>query len=154
MVSKKIAHLFYIFCLSLLLNVCMATEGKDEPSEGQSTDLNTVMTTGDIAYYELSPEFTTNIAGTTQSGKLHYIRLKVIIMLKNSTDLKEVSRREPLLRDTIITILGSKTFNEVSSSEGRETIRQECRNKITQLIDQKIGHPTIQDVLFVNYLYQ
>ena len=120
----------------------------------QTNGLSNAMVTNDVGYYNLTPDFTTNIAGASPSGKLHYLRVRVIVMLRSTADLEDVKKRDAIMRDAILSIFGSKTYEEVSSPEGREAIRSECRERVTKLIDNSIGHPVIQDLLFTNYLYQ
>lgn len=108
----------------------------------------------EIDYYPLEPDFTTNLAGVGHRGKLHYLRVKVVVMLRDKNDVDEVKKREPLMRDAVVGIINLKPFQEASGSEGRETLRAECRKKITEIIDGQMGKPVVQDVLFLNYLYQ
>ena len=56
--------------------------------------------------------------------------------------------------DAIVTILGAKDYTSVSSASGRESLRIECRNKISELLKEKEGRQVIYDVLFTNYVYQ
>lgn len=146
-----IFKIFFIISLSLSTAVYAAGQGGEAKKE---TGLDNAMTTNDVGYYNLTPDFTTNIATTSASGKLHYLRVRVIVMLRSTSDLEAVKKRDAIMRDAIISIFGSKTYEEVSSPEGREAIRSECRERITKLIDNSIGHPVVQDLLFTNYLYQ
>lgn len=108
----------------------------------------------EVGYYTLEPDFTTNLAGVGHRGRLHYLRIKVVIMLRDNNDLDEVKKRDPLIRDAIITIINMRSWEDATTPEGRQSIRQECINKVTEIIDSKMAKPVIQDVLFTNYLYQ
>lgn len=107
----------------------------------------------EIGYYDLTPDFTTNLA-SNGVGRLHYLRVHVNIMVKDSNDLDLVSTYEPMIRDAIVTIIGTKEYGAISTVSGRESLRAECRTKISDLLAEKKGEAVVQDVLFTNYVYQ
>ncbi len=43
-----------------------------------------------------------------------------------------------LLRDAIVTILGTKEFGQVATNEAREKIRIECREKIISIMKREV----------------
>lgn len=107
----------------------------------------------EIGYYDMSPDFTTNLA-SSGVGRLHYLRVHVNIMVKDSRDLPLVTEHDALVRDAILTIIGSKEYNAIATAAGREALRAECRARVAELLAQKKNGPVIQDLLFTNYIYQ
>lgn len=128
------------------------TYDEEGPASAQQ-DLNSIMSAPEIGYYDLKPDFTTNLF-STGAGRLHYIRIKMSLMLSDSRDSDVIKSKEPLIRDAIVTILGAKDYASISSAVGRENLRVECRNKISELLKEKEGRQIIYDVLFTNYVYQ
>ena len=76
------------------------------------------------------------------------------LMLEDSNDTSIIADVEPVIKDAVITILGSKEFGQVATNEARERIRIECRDKIIQIMQDKFGKQIIADVLFLSYMYQ
>ncbi|MGN1282152.1 MAG: flagellar basal body-associated FliL family protein [Succinivibrio sp.] len=140
----------YIFA-SLLIAFCpyALASGHGGSSEPEPEQLEP-----EIGYYPLTPDLTTNVATLNPRDKLHYVRIKMSLMIEDSRDSTIIADVEPVIRDAIITILGTKEFGQVATNEAREKIRIECREKIISIMREKFGKPIIMDLLFLNYMYQ
>ena len=108
----------------------------------------------DIGYYTFKEDFVTNVETLNPRDKLHFIRVKISLMLGDENDEPIIVELEPLLKDSIINILGAKEFSTIASTEGRETIRGECHDKISEIMQDKVGRQVVSDVLFLSYIYQ
>ncbi len=115
--------------------------------------LGEMMAAPEIGYYELKPDFTTNLYSTGGS-RLHYIRVKMSLMLIDNRDSSVIADIEPMIRDIIVTTLGSHDYTSISSAAGRENLRQECKAKLSELLFEREQREIIQDLLFTNYVYQ
>ena len=109
--------------------------------------------TPEIGYYDMTPDFTTNLA-SSGTGRLQYLSVNVNIMVKDSRDLPLLTTHDALIRDAIVTIIGAKEYNAIATAAGREALRAECRARVAELLTQKKNGPVIQDLLFTNYIYQ
>ncbi len=108
----------------------------------------------EIGYYQLTPDITTNLATLNPREKIHYLRITLSLMLADSRDTSIIADVEPLIKDAVVTLLGSKEFSQIASNEAREKIRIECREKISSILNEKFGKPLIVDLLFLSYMYQ
>lgn len=120
--------------------------GEEAPAEDQVVE-------PEIGYYNLNPDIVTNVATLSPTDKLHYVRIKMSLMLEDSRDSSIIADVEPVIRDAIVTILGTKEFGQVATNEAREKIRIECREKIISIMKEKFGKPIIMDLLFLSYMY-
>ena len=147
MFKKILVTLTAILLLSFSGSVYAGHGAKEEPAEDPNA-------APEIGYYQLKPDITTNVATLNPRDKIHYIRIKLSLMLEDSRDASIIADTEPLIKDAIVTILGAKEFNQVASNEAREKIRIECREKISSILNEKFGKPLIIDLLFLSYMYQ
>ncbi len=88
-----------------------------------------------LPVFSLKP-FVVNLADS--KGRRY---LKVTMKLELSSDelLEEVEKRQPQIRDVILTLLSSKTSDEVNSMEGKFLLREEIIKRVnTFLITGKI----------------
>lgn len=108
----------------------------------------------EVGYYDIKPEIVTNLAQSSPSEKLHYVRLKAVIMIENNEEMASIKERDPLIRDAIINILGNKVFSQVNKPSAREEIRDECLKRIQDLLYEKDKKNIVQDFLILNFLYQ
>ncbi|MCR5085458.1 MAG: flagellar basal body-associated FliL family protein [Succinivibrionaceae bacterium] len=140
-------------------------EGGEESAEGggeegaPGDDMGDLPSVGpggiapEIGYYNMTPDFITNLAGTSEAGKFNYIRIKVAIMVLDDKDLPALGRYDALIRDEILNVISSKNIATASSASGRESLRAECRDHVALLLEDRLGHTVVQDLLFLSYMY-
>ena len=63
-----------------------------------------------------------------------YLKLKADLELTKDTVAEEIERRLPQIRDLIISLLGSKSFDDVRSIEGKDLLREEMLRRINALL--------------------
>ena len=94
--------------------------------------------------------FLTNI--NDPRGK-HHARLQLKVAISPETAAEEV-KADPLLmarmRDQVLTLLTSKTFDELSQSEGKEGFRKEIGERLAPLVDTG----KVEEVLFSDFVVQ
>ncbi|SKA59424.1 flagellar FliL protein [Succinivibrio dextrinosolvens DSM 3072] len=148
MLKKLLLGLVSIIFIAVSSSAYASGHGKkEEPAEPENV-------APEIGYYQISPDITTNVATLNPRDKIHYVRIKISLMLEDSRDSTIIADVEPLIKDAIVTILGSKEFGQVATNEAREKIRVECREKVTGILQEKFGKPLIIDLLFLSYMYQ
>ncbi len=105
-----------------------------------------------LAYFTLEPDLTTNFY--TKGKKLGYVQVRIDIMVMSQQDLTIVEHHQPLIRDTVIELLGKQTEDTIKSLAGREDLRKTLVMKINQTLLAETGKNVISDLLFTKYLYQ
>lgn len=106
---------------------------------------------GQFSYFTLEPDITTNFY--SKSKKLGYIQVRVDIVVANDSDLKIVEHHQPLIRNTIIDVLGKQTLESIRSLTGREELRKTLVTEINNALLPEVGKTVIADLLFTKYLY-
>ncbi len=78
--------------------------------------------------------------------------LKVLMELEveGAKVQEEIEKRKPQIRDIIITLLSSKTYEQVSSVEGKDYLREEVRDTVNSFLTKG----KIKRVLFTEFIYQ
>lgn len=71
--------------------------------------------------------FLVNISGT-RGRKL--VKINMELEVTNAEVQEEVEKIKPKIRDYIIIIVSGKTFNDISSKEGKDALREEIKNQI------------------------
>ena len=105
-----------------------------------------------FAYHALDPDIITNYLGDGKT--LGYVRVTVELMAENSADLKLLEQHDPLIRDAIIRLIGSKTGAQIKSLVSREELRKECEGKVNELLVRETGKKAVRELIFTKYLYQ
>jgi len=80
--------------------------------------------------YSMDP-FTVNLA---DQGRPRYLKTRISIESQEIKVNEEYEKRLPQLRDMILTVLSSKSYGEISDSEGKMKLREEIITKLNRLL--------------------
>ena len=138
--------------LLLIIGVVVAIllmSGGDEPppqaaggapaASGGNPALN--MRSGGQTYLSIGPTYAfdqiiVNLA--SQSGR-RYLKTTINAELSSDNLMVELDTKKPAIRDTMISVLSSKTFEEISTAKGKENLKNELVERINEsLVDGKI----------------
>ncbi|KKD00140.1 flagellar basal body-associated protein FliL [Photobacterium halotolerans] len=133
---------------SLLLTLAIVLITLTQPALAQSASAKTP----EYSYFTLTPDITTNYI--TQGKKLGYLRLQVDLMVSDPDYIPLVEHHAPLIRDAIIQIIGEQPEVKIKSLAGREAIRQQCLDKVNDLLIAETNQKLLTELLFTKYLYQ
>jgi len=76
----------------------------------------------------------TFIVNLADKGGNRYLRVTIDFELGNAELQGEVDKRLPQIRDSILMILPSKRFDDISSVEGKTALRDEILEKVNSLL--------------------
>ena len=62
----------------------------------------------------------------------------------------DIDQRRPVIDDIVMTILSSKTFNEIATVEGKQTLKEE----LMTAINDALGYPAVMNVYFTEFIVQ
>lgn len=89
--------------------------------------------------------FLVNLAGS-RGNKLAKVNLELEV--ENLKVQEEIEKRKPQIRDIIIIILSSKTYEDVTKKDGKEALREEIRDTINSFLTKG----RIQRVFFTEFI--
>jgi flagellar FliL protein len=93
-------------------------------------------------------EFTLNLKSKT--NQMRFIRTQIVLEANNAKTVSELQTRAPQVRDQLITLLRSRTMEELSSDGGMEQLRFD----IIKAINGIISRGEITDVFFIDLILQ
>ncbi len=96
--------------------------------------------------YSINP-FVINLAG---SGGKRFLRVKINLELKNQTTFEQVHAQLPRVKDTLLTILSSKKFEDINTVEGKSGLRTE----IAATIDTLFSKGAVTQVYFTEFVIE
>lgn len=96
--------------------------------------------------YELKP-FIVNLL--SQNGK-KFLKSQMQLELSASEMQAEIESKEAIIRDTIITILTSKTLEDITSKRGKDKLKEQ----IVGQINMKLQDGFIKNVYFTDFVIQ
>jgi flagellar FliL protein len=81
-------------------------------------------------------DLATFIVNLADKGGNRYLRVTMDLELQNDELKNELGKRLPQVRDSILMILPSKRFEDISSAEGKTALRDEILEKINGILTQ------------------
>ncbi len=90
--------------------------------------------------------FVVNLAGS--KGR-KVLKVNMELELKGTEVVKEIDNRKAQIRDFIIIILSSKSYDEVSTKEGKDALRNEIKDNINSFLSKG----KILNVYFTELIY-
>mgnify|MGYP003315247932 CR=1 FL=1 len=92
-------------------------------------------------------QFLVNLLSETGS---RYLKMSLNIELSAETLTPEIDQKKPLLRDIIIRVLTSKTYEDISTAKGKERLKDEIVTRINETL--RDGY--IKNVFFTDFIVQ
>lgn len=109
-----------------------------------STPPTTAASNGHI--YKMEP-FLVNLA---DPGQPRYLKLTLQLESNQEKPSEEYEKRQPQLRDAILTILSSRNYRDIMTSEGKAALREEIKGKVNQLLVKVKA----QNIFFTEFVIQ
>lgn len=75
-------------------------------------------------------------------------------MTRNPAVVNVVEQHIPLIRNNFIALFSAQEFEEVATTEGKEALRQAALEEIQNIINDEMGEPGIEQVLFTAFVIQ
>ncbi len=129
-----------------------ATEGEAVGEEGDTATGSTTSSSGTQlintpTHLVTLPPLTINLADT---GSSRYLRLGIDIEVSNKDAISVIESQSAKIRDAIIILLSSKTYQEISTSEGKFLLKNELASRINQIL----GSPRVVQIYFTDFVVQ
>ncbi len=102
-------------------------------------------------YYPLKPALMVNF---TVRGRQRFLQAELTLMTRDGSVISAVELHQPMIRNALIMLIGGKSFEDLQTAEGKELLRQDCLQEIQRLLQQEIGNPGIEQVLFTDFVMQ
>ena len=102
-------------------------------------------------YQPLEPAFTVNYA---HGGRQRYMQVHVVLMGRDPKAMAAAQEHSPLIRNQLVMLFSNANFEELMAAEGKEQLRQQATLAVQTLMEQELGAPVIESVLFTNLVLQ
>ena len=79
-----------------------------------------------------------------------YLKLKAELEISGSDTAEEISQRMPQIRDLVISLLGSKSFEDIRTIEGKNFLREELLLRVNSLLSTG----SVNRIFFTEFVVQ
>lgn len=95
---------------------------------------------------ELDP-FVVNLSS---QGIDRYLKAVIVLQLSSATAQEEIDKKKPQIKDSIITVLSSKSPEEVLSIQGKYDLKLELVKRINSMLSQGV----VREMFFTEFVVQ
>jgi flagellar FliL protein len=103
-------------------------------------------------YIALDPPFVVNFEA---ESAVRFLQVTAQIMTRDPETEKLVKENDPRLRNDLLLILGGQTYASVSTTEGKEALRNKCLDATRAIVKDMGGDPAkIEALYFTSFVMQ
>jgi flagellar FliL protein len=126
--------------------------GDDATDEGETVEqAEQRPPQGPVTYQALSPSFIVNFP---HQGRQRYLQAELTVMSRDPAALAAVRQHMPVIRHNLITLFNAQLLLVFEDPTGVETLRQLATEEVQRILQEEIGRPGIEEVLFTTFVMQ
>ena len=126
--------------------------GPSASGDGDSAESEAVALANEPSIYlDLAPAFTIDFM---VEGRQRYVQLNMSVKSKNAAQIDAVTLHMPLIRNSLVLLFSSQSFDELQTAEGKVALKAAALDAINGILEQETGQGGIDAVLFTNFVMQ
>ncbi len=132
--------------------------GGDEPADGESGDAAAAAEAEPVEevklpaiYFPLKP---TIIVNFNARGRQRFLQAEVSLMVREEDVVAAIEEHSTMLQHGLLMLFSGQDYAELQTAEGKELLRQMALDEVQRTLEQEIGKPGVEQVLFTNFVMQ
>ena len=85
---------------------------------------------------------------------MRYMQVDVEVMATEQDTLDRIENRMPMVRNRLLMLFGSQTYDVLSRAEGKAEVQEKARAEVAAAIDLPLERSGIDAVLFTSLVVQ
>jgi flagellar FliL protein len=103
-------------------------------------------------YLKFDPPFVVNFENR---GAMRFLQVSVEVMTRDPAVAELIRQHDPKLRNDLLMLLGSQTYETISTREGKERLRGEALKTVHDVISAEGGKPEkVEQLYFTSFVMQ
>jgi len=103
-------------------------------------------------YYKFDPAFVVNFGGPENS---RFLQIQVQALTRDPKVLEEIKLNEPAIRNDLLLLFSSQTYDELMTAEGKEKLRKATTEAVRKVMVREGAKPeAVEDVFFTSFVIQ
>ena len=102
-------------------------------------------------YLPIDPAFVVNFAS---QGKARFLQITVEVMTRDETVPDKVKLHMPVIRNNLMLLFSTQTYDTASTLEGKESLREEALEVVQQILEEETGDQGIEAIYFTSFVMQ
>lgn len=136
-----------LFALQMFNEPTVAVEGE----EGEEGEVEPAAPKLPAVYFPLKPPIIVNFQSR---GRQRYLQAEISLKIRDPEVVAAVELHMSMIRNALVMLLSGQVYEDLQTPEGRELMRQQALEEIQRLVENEIGKPGVEQVLFTNFVMQ
>jgi flagellar FliL protein len=103
-------------------------------------------------YVEFTPPFVVNFDA---KGVMRFLQVGVQVMTRDHETSELIKQHDPKIRNDMLMLLGSQTYDSISTVEGKEALRKQALQVIAKIVGDEGGKAKeVEDLYFTSFVMQ
>lgn len=103
-------------------------------------------------YVEFQPPLVVNFDA---KGVMRFLQVGMQVMTRDHDTSEMVKLHDPKIRNDMLLLLGSQTYDSISTMEGKEALRKKALEIIAKIVDDEGGEgKKVEDLYFTSFVMQ
>jgi len=103
-------------------------------------------------YVKYEPPFVVNFDA---KGVMRFLQVSMEAMTRDAHTEELIKQNEPKIRNNMLLLLGSQTYDAISTMEGKEELRKKALEIIAKVVDEEGGEAKkVEDIYFTSFVMQ
>jgi flagellar protein FliL len=103
-------------------------------------------------YVKYEPPFVVNFDA---KGVMRFLQISMEVMTRDAPTSEVIKQHEPKIRNNMLMLLGSQTYETLSSMEGKEGLRKQALETIAKVVEEEGGEAEeVEDLYFTSFVMQ
>jgi flagellar protein FliL len=103
-------------------------------------------------YVKLEPPFVVNFEA---KGLMRFLQVAVEVMTRDPATADLIKKNDPMIRNDLIMLLGSQTYETISSRDGKDRLRGEALKVVATIIESEGGDASkVEQLYFTSFVMQ
>ena len=102
-------------------------------------------------YYAVNPNFQTNYQ---VNGRQRLFQVALTLVTRDGSVIGALTKHGPSIRNKVVILLSGQSFEKLQTLDGREALRQQLLEGIQEILNNEIGKPGVEKVLFTDFVMQ
>ncbi|EEX67574.1 flagellar basal body-associated protein FliL [Vibrio metoecus] len=129
----------------------MGSGGEEAAAQAEQKTEQAATPADPVSYVNIAQPFVFNVTG---DAKDRMVQIKVQLMVRGSENENLARYHSPLVESTLLATFASATVEQLRTPNGRIELRDKATEDIKAALNQAVGKPIIEKVLFTDFVMQ
>ncbi len=106
---------------------------------------------GPATYIKVEPAFVVNFVNT---DKARFLQITLELMTRQPELTGVIESHMPMIRNNLVLLFSSQTYEDLSTLEGKEALRETALQSVQDILEEETGDPVVEAVYFTSLVMQ